>query len=67
MAAVTDYLRAVMDIVAPLQIDRGGPVILLQVENPAASGADGKADAAASPSSGTVAPVSRNRSVSACR
>ena len=33
MAAVTDYLRAVMDIVAPLQIDRGGPVILLQVEN----------------------------------
>jgi beta-galactosidase len=33
LAAVTEYLRAVMEIVAPLQIDRGGPVILLQVEN----------------------------------
>ncbi len=33
MAAVTEYLRAVMAIVAPLQIDRGGPVVLLQVEN----------------------------------
>lgn len=33
MAAVSEYLRAVMEIVAPLQIDRGGPVILLQVEN----------------------------------
>ncbi len=33
MAAVGEYLRKVMEIVAPLQIDRGGPVILLQVEN----------------------------------
>lgn len=33
LAAVSDYLRSVMEIVAPLQIDRGGPVILLQVEN----------------------------------
>ncbi len=33
LAAVTQYLRSVMEIVAPLQIDRGGPVILLQVEN----------------------------------
>ncbi|HYP73913.1 MAG TPA: beta-galactosidase family protein, partial [Microbacterium sp.] len=31
--AVSGYLRQVMQIVAPLQIDRGGPVILLQVEN----------------------------------
>ncbi len=33
LAAVSGYLRRVMDIVAPLQVDRGGPVILLQVEN----------------------------------
>jgi len=33
MAAVSDYLRRVLDIVVPLQIDRGGPVVLLQVEN----------------------------------
>ena len=33
LSAVTEYLGQVMDIVAPLQIDRGGPVILLQVEN----------------------------------
>lgn len=33
LEAVTEYLQQVMEIVAPLQIDRGGPVILLQVEN----------------------------------
>ncbi|WP_298742095.1 beta-galactosidase family protein [uncultured Microbacterium sp.] len=33
MAAVSEYLRQVMEIVAPLQIDQGGPVIMLQVEN----------------------------------
>lgn len=33
MAAVTDYLRRVLEIVVPLQIDRGGPVVLMQVEN----------------------------------
>ena len=33
MAAVNEYLRQVMEIVAPLQIDQGGPVIMLQVEN----------------------------------
>jgi len=33
MDAVSGYLRQVMEVVAPLQIDRGGPVILLQVEN----------------------------------
>ncbi|SDE31844.1 glycoside hydrolase family 35 protein [Glycomyces harbinensis] len=33
MAAIGDYLRHVTDIVAPLQIDRGGPVVLMQVEN----------------------------------
>jgi beta-galactosidase len=31
--AVADYLRHVFDIVVPLQIDRGGPVVLMQVEN----------------------------------
>jgi beta-galactosidase len=30
---VTTYLRRVYDIVAPRQIDRGGPVILMQIEN----------------------------------
>ena len=39
LAAVTDYLQRVLEIVAPLQIDRGGPVTLLQVENE--YGADG--------------------------
>ncbi|WP_125132993.1 beta-galactosidase family protein [Microbacterium sp. 10M-3C3] len=33
LAAVTDYLRRVYDIVAPRQIDRGGNVILVQIEN----------------------------------
>lgn len=33
MAAVTDYLQRVYDIVQPRQIDRGGPVILVQIEN----------------------------------
>ncbi|CAN7419763.1 beta-galactosidase [Microbacterium sp. LjRoot45] len=33
LAAVSEYLRRVMEIVAPLQIDRGGPVVMLQVEN----------------------------------
>lgn len=33
MAAVSEYLAQVMSIVAPLQIDQGGPVILMQVEN----------------------------------
>ncbi|MFG1912992.1 glycoside hydrolase family 35 protein [Kribbella sp. NPDC048928] len=33
MAAVTQYLRDVLEIVWPLQIDQGGPVLLVQVEN----------------------------------
>jgi beta-galactosidase len=33
LKAVTEYLEAVYAIVAPLQIDRGGPVVLVQVEN----------------------------------
>ncbi|NIK61656.1 glycoside hydrolase family 35 protein [Kribbella shirazensis] len=33
MAAVTQYLQDVLDIVRPLQIDQGGPVLLVQVEN----------------------------------
>ena len=33
MAAVTSYLRSVLEIVRPLQIDQGGPVVLVQVEN----------------------------------
>jgi beta-galactosidase len=33
LAAIEDYLARVCAIVAPLQIDAGGPVILMQVEN----------------------------------
>lgn len=33
LAPVTRFLRSVLEIVVPRQIDRGGPVILLQVEN----------------------------------
>jgi beta-galactosidase len=33
LKAVTEYLQAVYEIVAPLQIDRGGPVFLVQIEN----------------------------------
>ena len=33
MAAVTAYLHEVLERVAPLQVDRGGPVVLVQVEN----------------------------------
>jgi beta-galactosidase len=33
VAAVTEYLQAVYEIVAPLQLDRGGPVVLVQIEN----------------------------------
>ncbi|MFD7154193.1 beta-galactosidase family protein [Kribbella sp. NPDC059898] len=33
MTAVTSYLESVLEIVRPLQIDQGGPVLLVQVEN----------------------------------
>ncbi|PPL15452.1 glycoside hydrolase family 35 protein [Microterricola pindariensis] len=33
MAAVTEYLRAVYAIVGPRQVQHGGPVILVQIEN----------------------------------
>ncbi len=33
LADVSDYLRRVYEIVAPRQIDRGGPVVLVQIEN----------------------------------
>jgi beta-galactosidase len=33
LAAVTEYLEAALAVVTPRQIDSGGPVILLQVEN----------------------------------
>lgn len=33
LAEVERYLRRVYEIVAPLQIDRGGPVVLVQIEN----------------------------------
>nr|WP_307042834.1 beta-galactosidase family protein [Agromyces ramosus] len=33
LQAVTDYLRHVYEIVAPRQLDVGGPVILVQIEN----------------------------------
>ncbi|MBU4215638.1 MAG: beta-galactosidase [Actinobacteria bacterium] len=33
LAAVDAYLRTVYELIAPLQVDRGGPVVLVQVEN----------------------------------
>jgi beta-galactosidase len=33
LAAVEEYLGQVLDIVRPLQVDQGGPVLLVQVEN----------------------------------
>src|SRR4051812_770760 len=33
MAGVQEYLQNVLRIVAPLQVDQGGPVLLVQVEN----------------------------------
>ena len=33
VAAVSEYLRRVYDIVVPRQVDAGGPVILVQIEN----------------------------------
>lgn len=33
LAEVSTYLRRVYDIVVPRQIDRGGPVVLVQIEN----------------------------------
>ncbi|PPG69195.1 glycoside hydrolase family 35 protein [Rathayibacter rathayi] len=33
LAAVSDYLRRVYSVVAPRQIDAGGPVVLVQIEN----------------------------------
>jgi beta-galactosidase len=33
LSAVTEYLEAVYAIVAPLQLPRGGPVVLVQIEN----------------------------------
>lgn len=33
MAEVERYLRRVYEVAAPLQVDRGGPVILVQIEN----------------------------------
>lgn len=33
LEAVAEYLRAVYEIVVPRQVDRGGPVILVQIEN----------------------------------
>jgi len=33
IAEVTDYLQRVYEIVAPRQVDSGGPVILVQIEN----------------------------------
>jgi beta-galactosidase len=33
LAAVGEYLRTVYQLIGPLQVDRGGPVVLVQVEN----------------------------------
>jgi beta-galactosidase len=41
LAAVRDYLEQALGVVAPHQIDRGGPVVLVQIENEyGAHGAD---------------------------
>lgn len=41
MSAVTSYLERVYAVIAPYQIDRGGPVVLVQIENEyAAYGSD---------------------------
>jgi beta-galactosidase len=42
LKAVTEYLEAVYAIVAPRQIDRGGPVVLVQIENEYGAYADDK-------------------------
>jgi len=33
LAAVTEYLRTVYALIAPLQVQHGGPVVLVQIEN----------------------------------
>ncbi|MCY7289349.1 MAG: beta-galactosidase [Cryobacterium sp.] len=33
MAAVSEYLSQLLPVLEPLQIDRGGPIILMQIEN----------------------------------
>jgi len=33
LAAVTTYLQQVYDVIAPLQVTEGGPIILVQIEN----------------------------------
>ena len=43
VAAVSDYLRNVLDIVRPLQVTEGGPVLLVQVENEYGAYGDDKA------------------------
>ena len=43
LAAVTDYLQRVYEIVAPRQIDRDGSVILVQIENEYGAYGDDKA------------------------
>lgn len=43
VAAVTRYLRNVLDIVRPLQVTEGGPVLVVQVENEYGAYGDDKA------------------------
>ena len=43
LAHVEDYYRTLLPILAPLQIDQGGPVILMQVENEYGSYSNGRA------------------------
>jgi beta-galactosidase len=42
LAAVSEYLESVYEIVAPLQISHGGPVVLVQIENEYGAYADDK-------------------------
>ncbi len=43
LAAASDYLRRVYEIVVPRQIDSGGPVVLVQIENEYGAYGDDKA------------------------
>ncbi|MDE7220262.1 MAG: beta-galactosidase, partial [Oscillospiraceae bacterium] len=43
LAHVEDYYRTLLQVLVPLQIDRGGPVILMQVENEYGSYSNDKA------------------------
>ena len=49
MAAVSDYLEHLAPVLVPRQVDRGGPIILVQVENEYGAYGNDQATCAASP------------------